>query len=248
MQLRDAVRRIAKWIGIAVLLVEPSSGCEPPAYGPRPAPPPETHVVVAAALDAPAHVRHHMRWHLDDVRAIERDLLAGSLDDARALAHLIATPEPALAGWAAERDALAHAATDVATAGDVEAGLRATAALATACGDCHRRMARPPALAPSPALPPVVPGASAAMARHRWGVERLIEGLAGPDDERWRAGLAAIATTPAAGWPAGPAETSAPVATLAAELAHTRDRDARTRAYGELLVACRGCHRALAAP
>ena len=145
-----------------------------------------------------------MRAHDGDLRHIVETLRAGRLDEARALAFLL-PPSPAT--------------RELENATSLEAALRASARVAGACADCHARWSvRAPFERET--IPPRDP-----IARHRWGADRLCDGVLGNSEPQWRAGLTVFA-----------AEHD-----KAAEraLAYWGDRAV---VYGELLVGCTRCH------
>ena len=87
------------------------------------------------------------------------------------------------------------------------------------------------------------------MARHAWAVDRLWEGMIGPDDDRWAAGLDVLAATPL---PFTPLTDAPALAAGLRELARAQlanrsatGLDDRARAYGEILVMCAACHTSL---
>src|SRR5512140_2928154 len=77
-------------------------------------------------LERPAMVRFHMERHFDDLRTIDRLLVAGKLDEATTLAHLLTRPasDPALAMWKDEAERVAVAASTVEHASTLDQALR----------------------------------------------------------------------------------------------------------------------------
>jgi len=205
----------------------------------------------AATADTPTPTPEHdlaMRFHMhrnfDLLRAIERLLIRGKLDEARRFAEAIATApdEPAHGPWAAHAVAVRDRAMAVARATSVDDALRKETRLAAACGDCHREHRGSGMFERPPAAPPDQPTLDARMARHRWAADRLWEAVVGDADDAWRAGLDLLA--------AAPLELGADRAPLARELqrlastARGARRPVVDRAgtYGEILVTCAGCH------
>lgn len=196
-----------------------------------------------------ALVRYHMKQHLDDLQTVERLLVAGDLDAARSLAFMLSKPEadPGMAPWAAEAREVANAARALTAARTLDEALRREAAIAAACAGCHVRSGQLPQFEPLGDPPP----AGSQMERHQWAVDRLWEGMIGASDERWRAGLHVVAATPAppAAAPAA-ARFGAQLQALARAALANRAKPAiasRARLYGEMLVACSGCHAAVRA-
>jgi cytochrome c553 len=201
----------------------------------------------APVLTDRALVRYHMRRHFEDLKTVERMLVSGNLAEAKALAFMLSKPEadPGLKRWVADAREVVYAARGLAAARDLDEALRREPRIAAACADCH---ARTGALLTFERLGDP-PEADARMERHQWAVDRLWEGMIAPSDERWRAGLDVLATTPV---PAAAApEVSALGAQLQAAAASARDNRAkpssrmRASLYGDLLVVCARCHAAL---
>jgi len=149
-------------------------------------------------FDKPAMVQFHMRRQFDDLRKVERLLVAGKLEDARARAASLiqAAPDPGMARWQPEVDDVTAAARSLVAAPGVDEACRREARLAEACAWCHLHTQQPARFAVPAAPPADQPTQAARMARHQWAVDRLWEGLVGPSDPRWRSGLDVLATTP----------------------------------------------------
>lgn len=202
-------------------------------------------------FDRPAMVRFHMQRHFDDLRALERQLVAGKLDDARALAYLLARPsqDPGFAPWEAESKRMVDAALALAAAPNLAAACRREPRVSEACANCHLHTQLPVFGAPPPLLLNL-PTREARMARHQWAIDRLWEAMVGPSDGPWRAGLEVLAETPL---PFTPLTGAPKLARHLQELARTQlaalaqgtTLANRAVAYGELLVTCAACHSAL---
>jgi mono/diheme cytochrome c family protein len=192
-------------------------------------------------------VRFHMHENFDLVRAIEKLLVRGKLDEGQRLAASIARApdEPGMQPWAAQAARVRERASAVATAPGIDEALRAEARLADACASCHADAGVVPEFRSPPPIPADRPTIEARMARHLWASDRLWEGIVGDADDSWRAGLDVLAATPL------PAADRAQLgkqlqtrANDARQLNRTTDRAARARAYGEILVTCAACHAA----
>jgi mono/diheme cytochrome c family protein len=191
-----------------------------------------------------------MRMHFDDLRSIERLLVAGRLEDAKALAYMLTVPpkDPGIPSWAAGTARVVEAATSLRAAPGIDEACRRVARVAQACAECHVGNPKRPSFARTSA-PAELATPAARMARHPWAADRLWEGVVGPVDASWRAGLEVLSTTPL------PFSrlTDAPLlashlqkrATEALVPDATDSIDARARAYGELLVTCAACHQTL---
>lgn len=214
---------------LALLLV--LAGCVDPARGDAPAKQPE-------------HVRHHMREHGRDLRAIERMLLAGQLENAKVLAHMLTLAGSAFGMPADARDVVL-AAGSMQRARTLDQAIRTVARIAAACAACHARSQPAPSFPAPSAAPPDRPTLAAQMARHRWAVERAWEGLIGPSHAHWQAGLFALAHTNLP-WARGVDQPD--VALLLRRTAATLYEQnltataARAEAYGDLLATCVHCH------
>jgi hypothetical protein len=204
-------------------------------------------------LEHKSMVDFHMRRHFDDLRGVERLLIAGKLDDAKALAFLLTQPakDPGMARWEVAGQRVTDAATALVNAPGLDEALRRETRLAAACAACHLAIQRTPKFPAPPAAPPDTGTTAARMARHAWAVDRVWEGMIAPDDTPWRNGLAVLAQAPLP----YAATTDAPA--LAASLQRQARReldmeepitmDHRAAAYGEMLVTCAACHTTLRA-
>lgn len=196
-------------------------------------------------FDRPAMVRFHMQRHFDDLRAIERRLIDGQLDEARALAHLLArpAPDPGIAAWAPEVRQMTDAALALAAAPSLDEACRREPRVSAACAGCHLRTGAAPVFPPPPPLPLDRPTRDARMARHLWATDRLWEALVGGSEPAWRSGLAVLATTPLPSTERDPSHLARRLQDLARdELSPATATADRAAAYGELLVTCTGCH------
>jgi len=202
------------------------------------------------AGDATAE-RYHMRAHFSDLRMVEQLLVAGRLDEGLAIAYLLTrkVEDPALAPWDDHARNVVDTATSLTRADGLADALRREARLAVECAGCHVATRTAPIFGAAPPLPAELLTAEARMARHVWAVDRIWEGLVGPDDDRWSRGLAVLAETPL---PYAPL-TDAPQ--LAADLRNlakqqlddraTTSADQRAARYGEMLVTCAACHQSI---
>ncbi|HWO26662.1 MAG TPA: hypothetical protein VNO30_48365 [Kofleriaceae bacterium] len=208
------------------------------AEGPKPEPPPEQR------FERDMTLRFHMHQSFDLVRAIERLLIRGKLEEAKRLANTIAIApaEPAHGPWAAYAAAVRDRAMAVARATTVDEALRKETLLATACGDCHREHHGSAMFESPPPPPPDAPTLDRRMARHRWAADRLWEAVVGDADGAWQGALEVLA--------AAPLELGADRAALARELQRVASTARRAKrpvidragTYGEILVICAGCH------
>jgi len=193
--------------------------------------------------------RLHMHENFDLVRAIERLLIVGKLDDATRFAAAIseAPHAPAHGPWATHVVAVRDRAAALARATTVDQALRLDAALAGACANCHIETGVAPEFRTFP-VPPSKDTLETRMLRHRWAADRLWEGIIGGDDRPWRAGIDVLSAKPR-DW--GPASSDRAVRArklqrlaLDAKRQKSPTLESRTKAYGEMLVTCAGCHMA----
>lgn len=193
-------------------------------------------------------VRFHMHRSFDLSRAIERLLVRGALDDARALAESLAhaSEPPALEAWARQIALVRERAAALAVAPGIDEACRRAARLSEACSACHVAAGAVPAFDAYPKVPADQPSVAARMARHRWAVDRLWEGMVGNADRPWQAGLDVLAVTPlpfsaAAGDRVALARGLQQLADRARQRRPAGPAE-RTQVYGELLVTCAACH------
>ncbi|HET9626701.1 MAG TPA: hypothetical protein VFP84_35305 [Kofleriaceae bacterium] len=216
-----------------------------PWYDPQPEPLP------AAQFLDPVAARYHMRAHFHDLRMIEQLLVAGKLDEGRALAYLLTTApdDPGLAPWADHARDVREVATSLSQAPGLDEALRREAKVAVECAGCHAAAQARILFAPARAVPPAGATPALRMARHVWAADRLWEGLVGPDEERWRAGLGVLADSPLPFTPRSDAPMLAAALQRAAQAQlaarATTSLDERGAAYGEVLVLCAACHATL---
>lgn len=201
----------------------------------------------AAPVDRDVALRLHMHGNFDLLRAIERLLIRGKLEDAARLATAIAeVPDaPAHGSYAAHAVLVRDRAAAVARATTVDQACRLEAKLAAACGACHLETGGVPALRAFPPAPADQPTLAARMARHRWAANRLWEGVVIGAVEPWNAGLDVLAATPI-DW-GERARERAPLGLALQRLAVNARKlgasiDGRATAYGELLATCAACH------
>jgi cytochrome c553 len=144
--------------------------------------------------------------------------------------------------------AMQQAAAGVSEAADLAAACTSAATMLGACGECHRAVGAMPAVAVRPV--PAVGDTVGHMLNHQRATEQLMQGLVVPSSTAWNEGARALRTTPIARGklPKDPKLTSElmegeqrlhQLAERAASASMTADRAA---IYGEMLVACAGCH------
>jgi cytochrome c553 len=192
-------------------------------------------------------VRFHMHENFTLVRAIERLLLRGKLEETRDLARsiAIAPDEPHLSTWSAQTMRVRDRAAELATAKTLDEAFTAESKLAMECASCHLATGVTPEFATPSQPPPDQATIAARMARHLWAADRLWEGMIGMADDSWRAGLEILAQAPLPAVEMG--EVRARFARQLQRLAETArkttstDKD-RASTYAQLLTQCAACH------
>lgn len=200
-------------------------------------------------------VRFHMHQNFDLMRGIERLLIRGKLDDAKAFARTIAIgrDDPGLSTVGAKTAKVRDLARALADSPSTDEACRREARLAVACADCHAATGALPLFDKVPTVPADGPTLEARMARHQWAADRMWEGTVGGSDDAWRAGAAVLAGTPfpfAKGQDdrAALAKRLQQLAEQAGKKKTTDTMAERGRVYGEMLVVCASCHSAKPAP
>jgi len=237
-------------LGLALGLVAVAGGCRDRAATRKPAAAP---VAIDAGpprpVDAALTVRQRMDDHFGAIAQIERAVMRGQLAEARdAAAALRAHTGAALDVDAPFVAAVRAAAADVEAAPDLPRAAAHAATLALQCARCHTARAVKVAF-PWTSMPPDDGSIEARMRRHQWGAARMWEGLVGPVDELWREGAGLIAGTDldalaevAAPDAVGVRALVAQIRALAQQAAAVTTAEDRAPLYGQLLVACAGCH------
>jgi len=228
------------WLTVLVLAC-----VQPAAMGdPQDAPP-------SARFEHDMIVRFHMHESFDLLRAIEKLLIRGRLDEARSFARGIsdAPDEPGLGAWSRPAALVRERAAALATARGVDEACRRAAQLADACAGCHGESGASPEFRSPGQIPADRPTIEARMARHLWATDRLWEGIVGGADDAWRAGLDVLSTTPlpASGLAKQQSAFGRKLQRLAEQARLRQATDTaqdRARSYGEILVTCSGCHAA----
>ncbi len=235
-------------LGLPLLLAcqgEPAQTPAPPAPAPAAAP--------AAAPVGEAKV--HMKNHFLKAYEAKDAVVAGNFEQARAPMAWLATHDhpnmdPTWAPHVANMKAAAAVgaeATDLIGAGAAIAGVAAT------CGSCHTALSAGPSFTVGDAPAQTEEAhldrdAKAHMARHKWGADRLWEGLVGPSEEAWRRGAevlggdAELFSHADGELPEGVQELAAEIHRLGARAQGAASPSERSEVYAELLLTCAACH------
>lgn len=194
----------------------------------------------------------HMKDHFTQALRARDALVRGDLATMRQSAAWLADhrfAETLPKAWRAEVRDMQNAARLARQASDLAVAADAVGAMGAACGDCHRafgrtvQLARPSRKAEGTSLPDK-------MMRHRWAEARMWEGLVGPSDAAWSAGVAALKDSPLhpdmlTSHRSPPLEVTAIIArvqTVGVRGALARGSQTRARLYGEYLATCDACH------
>lgn len=223
---------------------------EPAASSPATTTPSATVERTAPPRSAPPS-RELMRDHFTAVVLVRDALIAGNLELVRWNATFLAErePDPSVASWSQYVAQLRERAAKVAGATTLPSAAMASTELALECGRCHAANAATPVF---PALDRRVDasGTRPHMLRHQWAAEQMWNGLIGPSEERWNAGVAELAEAPlapeeiAANATVLPAiaELGEDVHALGAQGSKATTWNERAEIYGRLLATCASCH------
>lgn len=212
-------------------------------------------VACAAALGAAAMqpARVHDAGLPERVRALTVAVIHG---DGPAVAvaadwiarHTVPDAQARAAAGAGGAGAIERLSLSLGTASGVDATAAATAALLSACADCHQAAGAAPAL-PRP-TPAGTRGIAGHMTGHQLAADLMLEGMLSPSAEAWTRGARQLRQSPlrAADFPVSTrigglmAAAEARLHEMAGSAAAAPDREARTAIYATLLTRCAECH------
>jgi mono/diheme cytochrome c family protein len=197
-------------------------------------------------------VSKQMHDNLARVTVMHEAVLRGDIEAAVEPARWIADNQPTAGLPAGTETVLANMkkqAAVVAESKDFKNAATATAMVVSYCGTCHTAAKYTPVI-PEPAKALTEPPLAAHMMEHQWATELLYQGLVIPSEERWKKGLAAMATAPLAekDLPKDSKLTKDVVALekkvhdLAAKATKAADLGTKVAFYGEYIGSCAGCH------
>ena len=231
--------RFSRWILLGALSV--AHGCAPSQHSRGQAPP-------GAAPTMAEHMKDHFTQALQARDALVRGDLAAMKRSAAWLAdHRLGETLPT--AWRAEVRDMQNAAGLARQASDIAVAADAVGAMGAACGECHRAFGRTAQLA-RPSRKAEGTSLADAMMRHRWAEARMWEGLVGPSDVAWSAGIAALKDSPLHPDMLTPDRSPPPEIMTLVHRVHTvavrgplaRGSQTRARLYGEYLATCEACH------
>jgi hypothetical protein len=178
------------------------------------------------------------------VDAIALSDLAKGQKDGSTLA-VLEDPE-VLPQWQPFLARIRTAAAELSKAKDIASAATSAAHLSALCGNCHET-ASDHANLDADEQPPTAHTLASEMAQHQWAAGRMRDGLVGPSEERWMQGARALSSIRIA-----VAESkdnleiwTSRVRTLATNALKKPPGDGPTILFGDLLVACAGCHAAI---
>lgn len=203
-------------------------------------------------MDATPTVAEHMKDHFTQALQARDALVRGDLAAMKTPAawladHRLSDTLPE--AWRPHVGDMQNAAKLAQQANDLAVAADAVGAMGAACGRCHQALGATIAFA---GQSPEGSETSVAdrMMRHRWAEARMWEGLVGPSDVAWNAGVAALQDAPL--HPEMLADNRSPpddVVTLANRVHSvglrgkmTTGSEPRARLYGEYLATCDTCH------
>ena len=222
-------------IGAVVLVCAPMLSCAP-------SPPP---------------LQMDMTEHFSRARGVHVAVANGDLALARESGRLLSEHEsaPGLpAGSELYVTAMRTAARSVAGARTLADAAAGAAQIAQSCASCHQSYGAGPAIEIA-FQPAAGESFGAHMARHRWALDRLWEGIAGPSDASWVAGLRILEEQPLDVAELADRGGSAAIALgrrlheLGSRADVGADIQERARLFTDVLQTCVECHRvAVGAP
>jgi cytochrome c553 len=205
----------------------------------------------APAPAAPAEsLAQHMTEHFTKVREIEQAVIRGDLEAATPAAQWILEHKEAQglpAGTQKFVTELRNSALGVTSTDSVGNAAVATAAMVTACGNCHAAAGVTPTVPEAPA-PELGTDTASHMRAHQYAVDLMYEGLIVPSAEKWAQGAEALKVAPLASAdlpadvPQNVAAAEARVHELADRAITAQDNGAKIAIYGEIIGSCASCH------
>jgi cytochrome c553 len=150
---------------------------------------------------------------------------------------------------------LRAAASQVATAKDLDTAASAMGSLTLSCGRCHLALEATPTFE-RPPTPGATDDTRGRMQRHSWATARMWEGVVIPSDESWKLGAAVLSDAPlspskvAGDGPINPklATLTQAVHQLGTRASAETNLVSRAALFGALLATCANCHQLTNAP
>lgn len=219
------------------------------ACGGDPAPNPEAAGAHKETLRVAGPNSPHMREQIKHAASLRDAVLSGDLMATRAPAKwLVDNPPAGLATEAGELAAMQAAAQKAYAAKSLPEVAFAVGELSASCGQCHAKLDGG-VQNPTPIIPPVGEGVDRHMARHRWAMVQMWQGVVLPSDAAWTRGArsfdeAALHPVDLTLVGAGPGSKAlADQLHAAAKRAVATPSADRGAAFGQVLATCGECHR-----
>lgn len=222
----------------------------PPAAPEREAPTPERQAPTPerATPTVAEHMKDHFTQAIRALDAIIRGDLGGIKEPAGWLAdHKLSEGLPD--AWKPHVADLQNAARLALQANDIAVAADAMGAMGAACGRCHTALG---ATLEFSGMSPEGKESSVLdlMLRHQWAADRMWEGLVGPSELAWTAGVAALQDAPLhpemlannKSPPQAVVDLAKKVHALALPGKMTKDQAVRAKLYGEYVATCAACH------
>ena len=214
-----------------------------------PAPPAAEKPTAAAPAQPSAETAARMDSHFGKVRELEDAVIRGDLESAKAAAQWIAEHQETTglpAGTERYVAATKNAAGAVAASVSLGTAGVATAFAVAACGECHAAANVTPRM-PEVTAPVTLPPAVAHMLAHKYAMDLMYRGMAGPSDALWKQGAealkgSALTDKELAKTPKEIAAAEARVHELAGRATRAADAGSKIAIYGELISSCANCH------
>lgn len=144
-----------------------------------------------------ATLHGHMHEHFVRVDRLQKAVIAGRLDDARAEARWLVEHEAHDAlppGWEPHIAAMRKASQSALDAKSVDDAAMAAASIAGTCGSCHANNGAQVRLGFAD-MPEAGDDLAASIRMHQWAADRMWDAVVSQSDELWAKGLDALATT-----------------------------------------------------
>lgn len=232
--------------------VEPSSAAiqTPPSSEVKPSAAPKGLPLQAPPPPASASLGEVMGDHFAITSWARDSVIAGLLPPLREPLIALADyhyDEVQTGGWLPWIAELQEAARLTSKAATLDAAAMGVATMARVCGECHRANHAGPAIpaAGDPLERRKADTVEERMARHMWASELLWEGLTGPSDVTWRAGVKVLLEAPDALDEAMPQSFDADLQQVRVLSQNAEAADSladRANVYGLLIATCADCH------
>lgn len=194
-----------------------------------------------------------MQKHFGHIQTIVDAVVAGDVHATRAPATWLAEhggPPSAPPAWSPYTKKMRGYASEVVAAKAIETAAAAAGKLGGTCGTCHAATGASLVMTKPTLVIRPDDDVATRMRRHKWAVDRLWQGLVGPDDKSWTAGAQVLRAVPLTVSDAAedgkiPVDIVKWVETthaLGEEALKVSVPDERATLVGKLLGTCAACH------